>query len=277
MSRIEAAISREELWAWSQRLLESGAIFTALERGKLRTKKLFLPTRVLEAAVEDQAGPEAETLRQILFPLVFRRLRIHPGIPLCGRAWIAQDQLVFEEALIERVDPEDTREQIRDVGSAAQVVAAAHSVGVVHLDIKPAHIARDIEGRVSVLDWETALPYARYRERYSFGFSGTPLYMAPEQARGDMRELSPATDVFGLGLVLWETLHARGARCATGTLLDELSKAGQTMSPCESPVKRRWPCVSRVCERATAHHPCDRHEDASLFATELKAALDQDA
>lgn len=71
-----------------------------------------------------------------------------------------------------------------------------HRRGVLHLDLKPSNIVSE-RGLAKVIDLSIARPPGRGRRG-----AGTPQYMAPEQARGD--HLSPATDVWGVGAVLWE-------------------------------------------------------------------------
>jgi serine/threonine protein kinase len=106
-------------------------------------------------------------------------------------------------------------------------MAAAHAQGVVHGDLKPANILLTPAGTVKVVDFglarRTAPPQGEktvlWDPSQAGGISGTPAYMAPEQARGE--PATPASDVFSLGLMLYELVTGRRAR-GEGNLLELL-------------------------------------------------------
>jgi serine/threonine protein kinase len=110
-------------------------------------------------------------------------------------------------------------------------IAAAHAQGVVHGDLKPANVLVTAAGTVKVVDFGMARRSAApvqgeetglWDPGPAGGISGTPAYMAPEQARGEAA--TPASDVFSLGVMLYELATGRRARPEEGNLLEFLRR-----------------------------------------------------
>jgi serine/threonine-protein kinase len=89
------------------------------------------------------------------------------------------------------------------IARICDAIAYAHSRGILHRDIKPSNVILGEFGEVTVLDWGTALDL-RTGEQELGKLVGTPLYMAPEQARGDA--VDERADVYCLGATLWQVL-----------------------------------------------------------------------
>ena len=104
-------------------------------------------------------------------------------------------------------EPMPSRPAAELIAKLARTVHHAHQRGILHRDIKPGNILLDAEGDPHLTDFglarllETESSVTRTTEAL-----GTPSYMAPEQARGDNAQLSSATDVYGLGAVLYQLL-----------------------------------------------------------------------
>ncbi len=143
----------------------------------------------------------------------------------------------------------------------------AHAQSVVHRDVKPANILISSDGRVKVGDFGVA----RLAEGSSDGATativGTPRYMAPEQARG--RAITPATDVYSVGIVLYEMLAGRPPfteRSAVELALRHLNDTPAPL-PASTPVQLRT-----VVERALAKSPAARYRDGRQMADALAQA-----
>jgi alkyl hydroperoxide reductase subunit AhpC len=104
----------------------------------------------------------------------------------------------------------------------ASGMAAAHAHGVVHGDLKPGNIMVTGAETAKIMDFGLARRYAAPHAEEAArprGISGTPAYMSPEQVRGELP--SPASDVFALGLILYEMLTGMKA-VATSNVLEAL-------------------------------------------------------
>ena len=90
------------------------------------------------------------------------------------------------------------------VRTVAEAVDYAHRLGVLHLDLKPANVLIDENGSPHVADFGLARRLEQGFAAESHEVSGTPSYMAPEQAVMGTRRITPATDIWGLGAILYE-------------------------------------------------------------------------
>lgn len=176
-----------------------------------------------------------------------------------------------------------------------QAIAYAHSRGVIHRDLKPENVALDNFGQVLVLDWglakletdgelATRLALSGGPESISAAHSldgdvlGTPLYMSPEQAAGDMDMLDERTDVYGLGTILFAILtgvapHENSSKSHSGRAVKEFLNA---IATAETPLPREHnPEVPReleaICLRAMSKSRFARHGSAEELAKEVES------
>ena len=127
-----------------------------------------------------------------------------------GGAFFIALQFVSGEDLrsvIDRRGPLDPGEAVRFAGELLAGLGAIHLAGIVHRDIKPSNVLIGRDGVVRLTDFGVAYEVVADRLTSHGTTVGTAAYMAPEQARGG--ELSPATDLYAVGVVLFELLTGR--------------------------------------------------------------------
>lgn len=176
---------------------------------------------------------------------------------------------------MEYVDGEDLSSLLRRIGRlpedkalqiARQICAglhAAHERGVLHRDLKPANIMLDREGRVRITDFSLAAAAGAIEDVRA----GTPAYMAPEQLAG--REVTVRSDIYALGLVLYELFTGRRALDAKTVpeLLD--MQQSSAITPPASVIPTIDPVVERAIMRCLELDPASRPASAMAVAASL--------
>ena len=239
---------------------------TRLGRGGMgdvwRADDLVLETPV---ALKLIRSTSAEARAAILNEVRLARRITHPGICRVFDVGEADDGVFFS---MELVGGEDLAtllrrvgrlpsERVREIGrELCSALAAAHAQGVLHRDLKPANLLIDLKGAARITDFGIAIAHA---DSPAPTLAGTPAYMAPEQLSLGAT-LSERTDLYALGLVLYELLVGTAApRSATGKF---------------PPPSRLVPAVDRQLERvimkALSADPADRPESALAMAESLE-------
>lgn len=156
--------------------------------------------------------------------------------------------------------------------SVAEAIGFAHARGVVHCDLKPGNIVVDAEGRARILDFGLAFALSGKDGDAKAPARGSPPYMSPEQIAGE--PLTAATDVYSLGVVLYEMLA--GALPFTASTTEELL-AKVALDAAEPPSKRNaaiGPELDRLCLACLAKRPEGRPADGGALARAIGRLFD---
>ena len=139
----------------------------------------------------------------------------HPGIVPIHEVGERDGSCYFSMKFVEggqldevaRREPMPIRRAVELIAKVARTVHYAHEHGILHRDIKPGNILLDAKGEPHLTDFGLArLVESESSVTRTLDVLGTPSYMAPEQAAGNNTRLSSATDVYGLGAVLYQLL-----------------------------------------------------------------------
>jgi Tol biopolymer transport system component/predicted Ser/Thr protein kinase len=179
----------------------------------------------------------------------------------------------IDGATIDRAGFANVREVVAALREACRGVAHAHQAGIVHRDIKPRNIMIDRCGHAYVMDFGLAKPLGVPGVTFTDARLGTPTYMAPEQARGETKEVDARSDVFALGATLWELVAGRLPRSG-GSLLDVLVSASRDPVPLLRSVRPEAPSgLCSVLANAMAMAKSERYASAAELGEALERCL----
>jgi serine/threonine-protein kinase len=220
----------------------------------------FLPYELAGDPVRlERLRNEVRLARQISHPNVCRVYDIGDadGRPFLSMEYIDGEDLASLLRRIGRLPKDKAIDLAREICAG---VGAAHELGVVHRDLKPANVMIDGRGRARVADFGLASVGDELVDGRD-AMAGTPAYMAPEQLRG--QKATKQTDIYALGLVLYELFT--GKRAHDATTIAELREKHTTSSPPTSPsdlIDGMDPTVERVIMRCLATEPEERPSSA---------------
>lgn len=189
---------------------------------------------------------------------------VSDGVPYLTMAFVQGPNLAAE---LKRLGPCPPAYAAKLVRSVAEAMQYAHDHGVIHRDLKPGNILLTADHDPVVTDFGLAVRIDR--EELAQGvISGTPHYMAPEQAAGDTARIGERTDVFALGVILFEMLCGRTP--FEGNAREVLEQVKAKPVPPVRKLRKDVPeRLARIVATATARHPVDRFDGMGAFADAL--------
>jgi tRNA A-37 threonylcarbamoyl transferase component Bud32 len=230
--------------------------------------KIPRPKRGVSPDFPDQLLEEARKAARLRHPGI---VSVHDVGKDNGLVFAVSD-LIDGENLADRIAKKrpSAKEAVELVAEIADALAFAHEQGFVHRDVKPANILVDRQGKPFIADFGIAATIEDLARGRTV-VSGTLLYMAPEQLAGEVQLIDGRTDVYALGLVLYELLVGRHPYLAwTPTALRE-QILFRSPVPLRTVDPKISPDLERICLRCLAKHPADRFASARDFATALRS------
>src|SRR5262245_14003569 len=238
-----------------------GVVYRARQQGldRVVALKVLRPELGRKARARRRFFREAKVLAALRHRHV---VAVHDLGEQAGWIWYSMD---FAEggSLARLALPLPPRRAAGLVQVVAEAVQHAHDCGVIHTDLKPSNVLLDREGQPLLSDFGLAWVGCEGGEERRRAFAGTPAYMAPEQFDPD-GDIGPATDVWALGVILYELLAGR--RPFTAATLDELQRAVCQEEP---PSPAGPAALEAVWRRCLVKDPAGRFASAA----ELAAAL----
>ena len=199
----------------------------------------------------------------------------HDGQPYLTMEYL--EGVLLSDQLKRRQAPMEPLDAVRLVRKLAQVLHAAHQQGIIHRDLKPSNIMMDSEAGPILMDFGLARREDREESlRTRAGQQiGTPAYMPLEQFQGRVESIGPRSDVYSLGVILFELLT--GHRPYEGNAFEIHVKLLRSDPPAPSSIRPGLDtALDRICQKAMARQVEDRFGSMSEFDQALKGITDQE-
>ena len=264
-----------------------GVVYKArdLRLNRLVALKMIRSAHLASAAERDRFRTEAEAAARIQHPLV---VPVYASGEFDGCPYFVCEY-IEGGSLKEKVAgmPQSAGDAARLVLLLARGVQAIHQHQIIHRDLKPANVLlappgdepglNTPYGIPKVADFGLAKCLDRNRDGTASGaVMGTPYYMAPEQASGESKRMGPATDVYALGVILYELLTGR-VPIRGQSDLDTLTKIVTEPVPPPRTLRSDVPVgLEAICLRCLQKKPEDRYPTAQALAHALNHFLSGD-
>jgi serine/threonine protein kinase/predicted ATPase len=201
----------------------------------------------------------------------------HPGIVAVHDFGAQGDQVYIVSDFVQGItlrdrlkkQPFNWQESVRIVAAMADALAHAHSQRTVHRDIKPANIIIGVDQKPVLVDFGLGLDESEMQGRQRGMIAGTPAYMSPEQASGQGHRIDGRTDIYALGVVLFEMITGHVPFRAPST--NELLRQVREDEP--QPPRQLVPHIPRALEQIILKAMAKRVNDRFITANDMAEDL----
>jgi predicted Ser/Thr protein kinase len=260
-----------------------GVVHLAERDGRIVALKL-LAAGAFSSELRERFRLEAEILRRLEHPGIARLLEVGeaPGPGGVTRPWIAMEHVeglpLLRHAAASGLSLEG---RLRLLLAVCDAVQHAHERGVVHRDLKPSNILVRADGRPVVLDFGVARLVAGDERPTELAtrtgqLVGTPQYMSPEQVQAVPAGIGPASDVYSLGVILYELVSGQVPYEASSVSLHRAVVSILTAEPRplgQAAPEARGP-LERIVGMALEKDPRHRYPDAGSLGDDLRRRLE---
>ena len=227
---------------------------------------------LVQSETIDRFRREARTVASLRHPNI---VQIYDFGEHEGTLYMVQELLVGPSLEMRLLDLHQRQQRmpLAEIATLIEQIAtaldAAHAAGVIHRDVKPGNVLWNSVGQAVLTDFGIARASQDQQNLTQVGLViGTPTYLSPEQAQS--QPPSPASDIYALGILLYELLSGRppfGGDTPLGVAMQHI-QAPPPPLPAEVS-----PPIAAVVQQALAKNPADRFVSAGAFAAAFKSAL----
>lgn len=247
-----------------------GAVYKAtdLELNRTVALKVIRPELARHKAIVERFKQELLLAHQVTHRNV---IRIYDLSEADGMKFITMEYVDGENlhTLIQQKKRFSPNESVEVMQQVCRALEAAHSVGVIHRDLKPQNIMRDKTGRVVVMDFGLARTLEGDGMTQSGALVGTMEYMSPEQALG--QTLDQRSDIFTLGLILYEMLTGQMPFKANTTVASLIRRTQERVAPISDHDHSVPRSVSNIVSKCLERDVTQRYQTAAALLADLEA------